>query len=186
VSADTLLEVSDLTKYFPIRGGVRRKVVGQSKVVDGVSFTVRSGDTLGIVGESGCGKTTIGRLIMRILAADRGRILFRSDVLPGEGTGMVDLARLDRRSLKELRTEIQMVFQDPFSSLNPRMTVGDILAEPFAIHRLGTKSKVDDRVSTSCRSSASGPSSEGGSPTSSAAGSASGSASPARWPSHHG
>jgi peptide/nickel transport system ATP-binding protein/oligopeptide transport system ATP-binding protein len=126
MSADgTLLEVADLVKHFPLRQGVIfQRQVGAVRAVDGVSFTVRRGETLGLVGESGCGKSTTARLVMRLLDPTSGTIRF-------EGR---DIASLSRSELKPLRREMQMIFQDPYSSLNPRKTVGSIISEPYAIH----------------------------------------------------
>jgi peptide/nickel transport system ATP-binding protein/oligopeptide transport system ATP-binding protein len=125
--SDALVEVRDLVKHFPLtRGILFQKQVGAVHAVDGVSFDVVRGETLGIVGETGCGKTTTARLMMRLLEPTAGTIRF-------EG---VDVTHLRRRALKPLRREVQMIFQDPYSSLNPRKTVGAIIGEPFAIHGL--------------------------------------------------
>ncbi|MBN2470605.1 MAG: ABC transporter ATP-binding protein, partial [Anaerolineae bacterium] len=123
-----LLEVKNLKKYFPIQQGFLRRVVGHVKAVDGVSFFIREGETLGLVGESGCGKTTTGRLILRAMPPTDGEVWFRMD------DKMVDITRLSRREMKEVRRKMQIIFQDPFSSLNPRMTVMDIVGEPLDIH----------------------------------------------------
>jgi len=147
---DALLEVRHLTKYFPVYGGLLRRKVADVKAVDDVSFFVREGETLGLVGESGCGKTTVGRAILRLIEPTSGEVLFRSSVLAdaskGEKSVVVDLAKLDKERLKRVRREVQMIFQDPNSSLNPRMTVRDILAEPFEIHKMGSKAEIDDRI----------------------------------------
>lgn len=120
-----LLEVRDLCKYFPVFGrGLLRRQVGLVRAVDEVSFDLMPGETLGLVGESGCGKTTAGRTILRAHRPTRGRILFR------DGGREQDLATLPEAALKPLRTRLQMIFQDPFSSLNPRMTVRDLVADP--------------------------------------------------------
>ena len=125
--AEPLLEVRDLKKYFPITEGVLvQKTVAQVKAVDGVSFSIASGETLGLVGESGCGKTTTGRCILQLDRPTSGEIRF-------EGT---DLVAADRATLRELRQKVQVIFQDPYSSLNPRMKVGDIIAEPIKVHGL--------------------------------------------------
>ena len=121
-----LLEVQDLVMHFPIGGGMFAKPAGVVKAVDGVSFKIRKGETLGLVGESGCGKTTTGRCILQLERATSGRILF-------EG---IDLMSLDAAALRAVRRRIQVIFQDPYSSLNPRMTVGQILAEPLQVHRI--------------------------------------------------
>ncbi len=135
-----LLDVRDLIKYFPIQKGVFRKVVGHVKAVDGVSFFIRDGETLGMVGESGCGKTTTGRCILRLEEPTRGVVNFRyNDV-------MTDLASTSFRDLKAIRREVQVIFQDPFSSLDPRKTIRDIIAEPLKIHGIGTKRERTERV----------------------------------------
>jgi ABC-type oligopeptide transport system ATPase subunit len=126
-SAEPLVEVRDLVKHFPIaRGIVVKRKIGAVRAVDGVSFAVGRGETLGIVGETGCGKSTTARLMMRLLDATAGEIDF-------EGS---DITRLKGAALKAVRREVQMIFQDPYSSLNPRKTIGSIIAEPFAIHGL--------------------------------------------------
>jgi oligopeptide transport system ATP-binding protein len=121
---DALVEVRDLRKHFPVRRGVLSRVAGYVKAVDGVSFAVRRGRTLGLVGESGCGKTTAGRSLLRLLEPTGGEVWF--DELP--------VHRLGRRGLRALRRRMQMVFQDPYSSLNPRMTVEAIVGEPLTVH----------------------------------------------------
>ncbi len=138
-----LLSVRGLSRYFPIHGpGFGRKVTGMLKAVDDVSFDLFPGETLGLVGESGSGKTTTARSILRAIAPTSGNVYFR---LPtGE---VVDLASLNERELKPVRQHAQMVFQDPYSSLNPRMTVRDIVGEPLVIHKLARGSELDDRVS---------------------------------------
>jgi oligopeptide/dipeptide ABC transporter ATP-binding protein len=126
-SAPPLVEVRDLVKHFPItRGILFQRRVGAVKAVDGVSFAVRRGETLGIVGETGCGKSTTARLIMRLLEATSGEVLFDGQ----------DITRVKRSRLKAVRREMQMIFQDPYSSLNPRKTIGSVIGEPFAIHGL--------------------------------------------------
>lgn len=139
---EILLEVKDLVKWFPKKAGLLKKTTGNVKAVDGVSFSIRKGETLGLVGESGCGKTTVGRLVSRLIDPDKGQMLFAED---GKDTN-VDLAKLKGQELKNIRTQVQMIFQDPFSSLNPRMTVKEILEEPFIIHNMGTRSEIDDRI----------------------------------------
>jgi peptide/nickel transport system ATP-binding protein/oligopeptide transport system ATP-binding protein len=128
-----LVEVRDVAKHFPIHAGLLQRQVGAVKAVDGISFDVLQGETLGLVGESGCGKSTTARLITRLLDPTAGSIAF-------EGR---DIASLSRRELKPLRREMQMIFQDPYSSLNPRKTVGSIIGEPFVIH--GVESDADRR-----------------------------------------
>jgi oligopeptide/dipeptide ABC transporter ATP-binding protein len=120
-----LLQVRNLKKYFPIQKGILQKTVGHVKAVDGVSFDVYRGETVGLVGESGCGKTTTGRCIMRLVEPTEGSVLF--------GREAVDLCQLSKTALRPFRRRIQMIFQDPFSSLNPRMTVSDIVAEPLRV-----------------------------------------------------
>lgn len=136
-----LLQVRDLCKYFPVlsKGFVRRQV-GLVKACSGVSFDLAAGETLGLVGESGCGKTTTGRAVLRALTPTRGEVLFAPD---GE---QLDIAHMPARELKPLRTRMQMIFQDPFASLNPRMTVGDIVGEPLVIHRLARGRALQERV----------------------------------------
>ena len=136
----TLLEVRGLKKYFPIRKGLLRRVTGQVKAVDGVSFTIRKGETLALVGESGCGKTTVSRCILRAMAPTAGEINFSI-----EGS-TVDLAQLPRKRLRPLRRHMQMVFQDPYSSLNPRMVVGDIIGEPLLINGMTERAERRPRV----------------------------------------
>jgi oligopeptide/dipeptide ABC transporter ATP-binding protein len=125
---DLLLRVEDLKMHFPIRGGVLRKRIGQVHAVDGVSLTIQRGETLGLVGESGCGKTTVGRCIIRLYQPTQGHVFFDGK----------DLLNVDAATLRASRRQLQMIFQDPFESLNSRHTVGDILAEPFIIHRIGS------------------------------------------------
>lgn len=121
-----LLQVKDLVKNFPVRGGFFSRKVASVKAVQGVSFEIPAGQTLGLVGESGCGKTTVARLIARLVHPDQGQIYFEEK----------DIAFLDAKTLKPFRKKIQMIFQDPYASLNPRMRVGDIIAEPLAIHKV--------------------------------------------------
>ncbi len=136
-----LLQVRNLKKHFPIyRKGFVRRQIGANKAVDGVSFDLRSGETIGLVGESGCGKTTCVRAILRAIDPTCGEVLFCSR------TGIVDLSALGARRLISLRREMQMIFQDPMSSLNPRMTVGDIVGEPLLIQKIGSRRERRDRV----------------------------------------
>ncbi|NOV04787.1 ABC transporter ATP-binding protein [Paenibacillus planticolens] len=135
--SEHLLEVKDLKKYFPIKRGFFRHTVGHVKAVDGVSFTVNTGETLGIVGESGCGKSTMGRMVMRVLEPTDGSIVFN-------GQNITDMSP---SSLRKLRKDFQMIFQDPYSSLNQKMTIRDLIAEPFHIHGVQlSKSEVDNEV----------------------------------------
>ncbi|MGE5586061.1 MAG: ABC transporter ATP-binding protein [Bacillota bacterium] len=134
---EVLLEVKDLVKHFPItKGIVISKKVGAVKAVDGVSFFIKHGETLGLVGESGCGKSTTGRLILRLIEATSGEITF-------EGRNVL---KLGREEMRELRKDMQIIFQDPYASLNPRMTVGDIVGEPMEIHRIARGKEKDKRV----------------------------------------
>jgi oligopeptide/dipeptide ABC transporter ATP-binding protein len=134
--AEPLLEVRDLVKLFPVRRGVFGRPVGQVRAVDGVSFEVARGEVLGLVGESGSGKTTTCRCILRLLEPTSGSVRF-------DGR---DITRLPRRELRPLRREMQIVFQDPYSSLNPRLTVGSMLGEALAIHRLARGARARERV----------------------------------------
>ena len=136
-----LLEVSDLRKWFPIKKGFFSRTVGQVKAVDGVSFYVRPGETLGLVGESGCGKTTTGRVIMRAFPPTAGEIWFDDQEL-----GRVDVATVDGQQLKRLRRNMQMVFQDPYSSLNPRMNLLQNIGEPLLVNGIAGGQELEDRV----------------------------------------
>ncbi len=143
---DRLLQVSGMKKYFPVRRGVFRRVVGHVKAVDDVDMFIREGETLGLVGESGCGKTTAGRTILRLIEPTAGEILFRSGELGNGSKQVVDIAKADKNQLKHLRRDMQVIFQDPYSSLNPRMTVASIVGEPLIVHRIGTKKERTNRV----------------------------------------
>jgi peptide/nickel transport system ATP-binding protein len=131
-----LLLVEGLKKYYPVRGGVFAAKIGDVRAVDGVSFSVQEGETLGLVGESGCGKSTLGRTIMRLEEPTAGRVFF-------EGK---DLAHASKTELFQLRRDVQAIFQDPYSSLNPRMTVGEIVREPLLVHNIGTKPEQIEKV----------------------------------------
>jgi oligopeptide transport system ATP-binding protein len=127
-----LLEVTDLKKYFPVKKGVLfSKIVGNVKAVDGINFSIKKGETLGLVGESGCGKSTVGRLILRLIDETEGKIVFN-------GKNILDLSL---KEMNRIRKEMQVIFQDPYASLNPRMTVGDIIGEPIDIHHLASGKK---------------------------------------------
>jgi peptide/nickel transport system ATP-binding protein len=146
---DLLVEVQNLKKHFPITRGFMRRTVGNVKAVDGVSFGVRRGETLALVGESGCGKTTTGRCIMRAIEPTSGKVLFRHE----PGAVLVDLSTLTRRELRSIQQHMGMVFQDPYSSLNPRMTVLEIVGEPFITRRVVTSGKeLEKRVTGLLRS----------------------------------
>jgi peptide/nickel transport system ATP-binding protein len=136
-----LLQVRRLRKFFPITAGFFRRTVGQVRAVDDVDFDLHQGETLGLVGESGCGKTTASRCVMRALAPTSGQILFRRR--DGE---LVDLAPMTRSELRPLRAEIQMIFQDPFGSLNPRMTLLDNVGEPLLVNGMTNRAERTDRV----------------------------------------
>ena len=138
---ERLLEVTDLEKHFPIKQGFLKKEVGQIRAVDGVNFHIKDGETLGLVGESGCGKTTTARCILRAVDPTGGEILFRTQ----EGE-VVDIASMRGSELKKIRSDIQMIFQDPFSSLNPRMTLLDTIGEPLLLNNIGTKNDREERV----------------------------------------
>ncbi len=132
-----LIEVTDLKKHFPIVRGLFSKLVGQVRAVDGVSFQIKKGETLGLVGESGCGKSTVGRTMMKLLEPTGGSIRVR-------GT---DITELTGQEMMPYRQQMQMIFQDPYASLNPRMTAGDIVGEPLIIHNVANRTERRDRVS---------------------------------------
>src|SRR6266571_3410972 len=131
---ETLLEIQDLRVRFPVVGGVLARKVAEVKAVDGVSFELNQGETLGLVGESGCGKSTVGRAIINILRSMSYGVEISGKVIYHHPSGPVDLAALNRRQMRPYRSDLQMIFQDPYSSLNPRMTVGQIVEEPLRIH----------------------------------------------------
>jgi oligopeptide transport system ATP-binding protein len=132
-----LLEVKNLKKYFPIRGGLFSREVARVHAVDDVSFTIQKGETLGLVGESGCGKSTTGRCILRLIEPTSGEVTFEGQ----------NVTALDKRSLRHLRRDMQIIFQDPYASLNPRMTVGSIVGEALVIHKLAkTRKEREERV----------------------------------------
>jgi oligopeptide transport system ATP-binding protein len=132
----SLLEIRNLKKYFPVGGGFFSRRTGEVKAVDGVSLTVEEGETLGLVGESGCGKSTLGRTILRLIEPTSGEVYF-------QGT---NLLALSHRELREMRRQMQIIFQDPYASLNPRMRVGEIVGEGLEIHKLASGRKKKDRV----------------------------------------
>lgn len=133
---ENILEVSQLKKFFPIKKGLLLREVGQVKAVDGVSFTVKKGETLGLVGESGCGKSTLGRAIIRLYEPTSGKVTFKGENWLG----------LSGETLRQKRRNMQMIFQDPYASLDPRMTVGQILSEPFVVHGIGSAQERKEKV----------------------------------------
>ncbi|TLS35699.1 ABC transporter ATP-binding protein [Pseudalkalibacillus caeni] len=133
---EKLLEVQDLKKYFPIKGGILGRQVGQVKAINGVSFYINKGETLGLVGESGCGKSTTGRSLLRLIEPTEGTITFDGK----------EVTSLSGREMRKMRRDMQMVFQDPFASLNPRHTVERIIEEPMIVHKMGTSAERKKRV----------------------------------------
>ncbi|MBI5262973.1 MAG: dipeptide ABC transporter ATP-binding protein [Bradyrhizobium sp.] len=134
--SDALLEVTDLVKHYPVRAGVLRRKVGTVHAVDGVSFSVGVGETLGLVGESGCGKSTVARAVLRLVEPTSGHIRLKG----------ADISHLSKAELRPHRKSMQIVFQDPFASLNPRMTAGDIVGEPLGVHGIAGGSELKERV----------------------------------------
>lgn len=134
---EALIKVENLKKYFPIRGGFFQKTVGYVKAVDNVSFEIKKGETVGLVGESGCGKSTTGRTILRLIEKTEGNVYFKGK----------DVYKLGKEELRKIRPSMQIIFQDPYSSLNPRMTVGDIVGEALLDHGMVSKDEQYDRVS---------------------------------------
>lgn len=122
--AAKIVEVHDLVKYFPIKGGVFQKTIANVKAVDGVSFYIQKGETFGLVGESGCGKTTAGRCVLRLIEPTKGKIIFNG----------IEITNMKEKELRRLRPKMQIIFQDPYSSLNPRLTIKDIVGEAMVYH----------------------------------------------------
>src|SRR5216684_7065386 len=137
VASKTLVDVRDLKMYFPVtRGIVFQRVVGNVRAVDGISFSIERGQTMGLVGESGSGKTTIGRTIIRLYKPTAGQILYENK----------DLAKMHGEELRQIRRQVQMVFQDPYASLNPRFTIGSLISEPMHIYNIGSSSEIRDKT----------------------------------------
>ena len=131
-----LVEVRNLKTHFPIKAGLLSRTIGQVKAVDGVSFTIEAGKTLGLVGESGCGKTTVGRTLIRLIQPTEGSFTFDGK----------DIFSLPAKAMRKFRQNTQMMFQDPYGSLNPRMTVGTVIGEAMVVHHVGSKKQRRDRV----------------------------------------
>jgi oligopeptide transport system ATP-binding protein len=138
MAQESLLEVKHLKKHFPIRGGVFSKTIGYVYAVDDISFTLHRGETLGLVGESGCGKSTTGRTILRLIEPTGGEIAFEGQAI----------TNIDKSAMRTLRREMQIIFQDPYASLNPRMTVGSIIREPLEIHKIAKGAEKEERVAS--------------------------------------
>ncbi len=133
---DVLVEVQDLVMYFPVTAGVMRRKIADVKAVDGISFFIRRGETLGLVGESGCGKTTTGRCILQLYEITGGKVFF----------GGKDLSKIKGRELRRMRRDMQLIFQDPYASLDPRMTAGDIIGEPLLVHNIAKDEEFKKQV----------------------------------------
>jgi len=136
--AQTLLEVKNLKKHFPIKGGILSKTIGHVLAVDGISFTLQAGETMGLVGESGCGKSTAARAILRLIEPTGGEVSFEGQ----------DILKLPKKPMRALRRQMQIIFQDPYASLNPRMTVGSIVGEPLEIHKIARGRQKEEMVAS--------------------------------------
>jgi oligopeptide transport system ATP-binding protein len=134
--AQPLLEVKDLKKYFPIKGGIFSKTIGHVQAVDGISFSLFPGETVGLVGESGCGKSTAARAILRLIEPSAGEVVFEGQ----------DILKLGKKPMRSLRRQMQIIFQDPYASLNPRMTVASIVGEPLEIHKIAKGREKEEKV----------------------------------------
>lgn len=135
-NSDVVIEVNNLQKYFPIKAGMFGRIVGQVKAVDGITFNIKRGTTMGLVGESGCGKTTVGKTLLRLNDKTSGYVKFNG----------IDIHALDKKALRQLRPKIQMIFQDPYSSLSPRMPVGEIIGEAVREHNIVPEAEFDDYI----------------------------------------
>lgn len=141
INDQNLIEVEDLSMWFPVTAGVMKKQVGSVKAVDGVSFFIKPGETLGLVGESGCGKTTTGRCILQLNRITGGKVYFQG----------IDITQLQGEALRKIRRNMQLIFQDPYASLNPRMTIGEIIGEPMLVHNLVEKKNFKKQVAECLR-----------------------------------